>query len=128
MGNNLSSMFIIIQIPKCGSGQCPFFKKFCTSSGHFLARPGDAQNLPIKTRPGCGSVHYKYFTKSGHFRGRPGDCPKSPQNCRAAQEKNLLGRTGARLWKSGSKSDKTVPAIIAQFGHEFRIFQSCRFP
>ena len=41
---------------------------------------------------------------------------------------NLLGRTGAHFWTSRSKLDKTVPAIIAQFSHEFRIFQSCRFP
>ena len=46
----------------------------------------------------------------------------------ALREKNLLGRTGAHFWTSGSKLDKTVPAIIAQFSHEFRIFQSCRFP
>ena len=97
MGNNLCSMFVTNRNPQMRVWQCPFFWKFCTSSGHFLAQPGDAQNLPKKTRPGCGSVHYKCFTKSGHFRGRPGECPKSPQTCRAAQEKNLLGTTGAHF-------------------------------
>ena len=45
----------------------------------------------------------------------------------AGLRKKKLGRTGAHFWTSGSKLHKTVPAIIAQFGHEFRIFQSCRF-
>ena len=63
----------------------------------FPSSARDAQNLPKKTRSGCGSVHYKYFTKSGHYQARPGDCPKSPQNCRAAPKKPTRENRGSFL-------------------------------
>ena len=43
------------------------------------------------------------------------------------KQKNLHGRTGAHFWTSGSKLDKTVPAIIAQFGDDFESFKVVGF-
>ena len=129
MGNNLCSVFIINTNPQIRVWQCPFLYYFCTLSGHFLARPGDAQNLPKETAPAVGVSITNALVKVTIFGPDQGTAQNLPKIAGLRKRKKTLhGRTWAHFWTSGSKLDKTVPAIIAQFGHEFRIFQSSGTP
>ena len=93
-------------------------------SGHFQAAQNLPQNPPLLME--CPLL-YKILTKTGHYRARLGDCPKSPRYWRVAPKKIAYSGEQGLILDQWFQIGQKGPVIIAQFVHELRILQSCRF-